>query len=241
MTFLITNDDGIESEGLLALVKWAVTRGEVIVAAPKKEQSARSHSISIKIPFEVIEVPYPIEGVRAISVDSSPADCIRAALDYLKIKVDVVFSGVNRGYNIGREIAYSGTDGAIFEAAYQGTKAVAWSCKNGHIDTAKQHFDRIWDYILDNKLFDYNNLYNVNIPIVPGDIVITSQGASYRIDHYDELGDNVIKNRRVAIEKTNDNIDNDVDAVLNDKISITPLSLERTNFVALEKLHALGL
>ena len=74
MRVLITNDDGIQGEGLLHLVKWAQKLGEVVVAAPKVEQSAKSQAIDIHNPFLVEEVDF-MEGVRAYTVASTPADC----------------------------------------------------------------------------------------------------------------------------------------------------------------------
>lgn len=76
MKILLTNDDGIQSEGLMIVAKWAKKLGDVTVSAPKFEQSGKSHSIDIHNPFEVKKVDY-LDGVRAFSVDSSPADCVR--------------------------------------------------------------------------------------------------------------------------------------------------------------------
>lgn len=78
MKILLTNDDGIQSEGLMIVAKWAKKLGDVTVSAPKFEQSGKSHSIDIHNPFEVKKVDY-LDGVRAFSVDSSPADCVRFA------------------------------------------------------------------------------------------------------------------------------------------------------------------
>ena len=76
MRILITNDDGIQGEGLLHLTRWAMKLGEVVVAAPKVEQSAKSHTIEIHKNFEAKQVDY-LPGVTAWAVDSSPADCVR--------------------------------------------------------------------------------------------------------------------------------------------------------------------
>ena len=91
MRILITNDDGIQGEGLLHLVKWAQKLGEVVVAAPKVEQSAKSHSIQIHDCFEVKQVDY-LPGVTAYAVDSSPADCVRIMTLGLKQQFKIVMA-----------------------------------------------------------------------------------------------------------------------------------------------------
>ena len=75
MKILITNDDSISSEVLLPLAKWAKQFGEVTVVVPKFEQSGKSHCIEIHKPFEVKQVPFDDEDIKAYTVDSSPADC----------------------------------------------------------------------------------------------------------------------------------------------------------------------
>ena len=83
MRILITNDDGIQASQLAPLVKWAQKHGEVFVAAPKYEQSGKSHGIEIHKPFEAKKVDF-LPGVTAWAVDSTPADCVRFAILGLK-------------------------------------------------------------------------------------------------------------------------------------------------------------
>ena len=141
MKILITNDDGIFAPGIRALAKWAQTLGEVTVVAPKHEQSAKSHGINIIGEFEVKEVDF-MPGVRAFSVDSTPADCIRYALIGLGETFDLVLSGINRGVNVGRDIVYSGTVAAIFEANCLGARAaIAMSTEFTSLERAVPHLD----------------------------------------------------------------------------------------------------
>ena len=115
MRILITNDDGIGSPVLPALAVWASHLGEVTVIAPKVEQSGMSHAIDFTRPIEIKRVDIG-EGIRAFSMDSTPADCVRYAVMGMKEHFDLVISGINRGLNLGADIVYSGTIGAIFEA-----------------------------------------------------------------------------------------------------------------------------
>ncbi len=144
MKILLTNDDGIQSEGLMIVAKWAKKLGDVTVSAPKFEQSGKSHSIDIHNPFEVKKVDY-LDGVRAFSVDSSPADCVRFATLGLHETYDLVISGINKGLNLGEDIMYSATNGAIFESCTRGLKALALSTHAQSFDDAQAWLDRIYD------------------------------------------------------------------------------------------------
>ena len=150
MKILITNDDGIYASELIPLVKWAKKLGEVVVAAPKVEQSGKSHGIEIHKAFEVKQVDL-VEGVRAYAVNSTPADCVRFAILGLKEEFDLVISGINRGLNIGADIMYSGTVAAVFEAAALGVKAMAVSTEPKFYEGAAGQMDRIclrWNWVI---------------------------------------------------------------------------------------------
>ena len=108
MKILIVNDDGIEAPAILQLAKWARKLGEVVVVAPRVEQSGKSQSVLLKEFFSVEERDLA-EGIRAYAVDSTPADCVRFGLLGLGEKFDLVFSGINKGINVGDDIVYSGT------------------------------------------------------------------------------------------------------------------------------------
>ncbi|MDY5355805.1 MAG: 5'/3'-nucleotidase SurE, partial [Eubacteriales bacterium] len=138
MKILLTNDDGIGARGIRVLCDFAETLGEVTVVAPKTEQSAKSHGINIHSEMEIKEVDFP-GAVRAFAVDSTPADCVRFALLGLGEKFDLVLSGINCGLNIGTDIVYSGTVGAIFEAAAEGVPAVAVSTQSDYLDGVESH------------------------------------------------------------------------------------------------------
>lgn len=107
MRILITNDDGIGAPGIIALARWAAKLGKVTVAAPSSEQSGRSHAINLTTPYKIKKVPFP-DGIEAYSVDSTPADCVRFGLLSLEGGFDLVLSGINRGFNLGDDIGYSG-------------------------------------------------------------------------------------------------------------------------------------
>lgn len=132
MRILVANDDGIQSPGLEHLVRMAATLGEVWVVAPASQCSAMSQRISVFGSLELREVQdYPVPGVHAWTVNGSPADCVKVGLAcVLPQKPDLVFSGINQGYNVGTDILYSGTIGVTMEALTNGIPAIAFSAEN---------------------------------------------------------------------------------------------------------------
>lgn len=234
MRILITNDDGINAEGIKYLVEWAKAKGEVTVFAPKVEQSGKSHSIEIHKGYECKKVDL-FEGVTAYSIDSTPADCVRVAILGFHLKFDLVISGINRGFNLGGDIAYSGTVGACFEAAHLGTKALAISTHWSGWDDAKSNLDKVYQYICDNKCFDYADIINVNIPENPKKILITKVGEAIYSDDFDFVDDLVIPVLVCNYKGTKD-LTLDTDATMNGYISISPVTLELTELSAYKKL-----
>ena len=239
MRILITNDDGIQGEGLLHLVKWAQKLGEVVVAAPKVEQSAKSHSIQIHECFEVKQVDY-LPGVTAYAVDSSPADCVRIMTLGLKEKFDLVLSGINRGLNVGSDIMYSGTVAAVFEASALGLRAIAVSTEPCSISTAWEHLDRVWAYFEENRLLEKHDVYNVNIPADPGEIRITCQGGPYYSDDFQPEENCLYRPKGIPVYQPS-NCCFDTDTVLtHHKISVMPLTCQRVDLAVYEELKTLN-
>lgn len=237
MKICITNDDGIQGEGLLRLVKWAEKLGEVYVFAPKVEQSAKSHAVEIHKPFEVKEAEVP-GAVKAYAVDSTPADCVRFAVLGMKESFDLVISGINHGLNIGQDVMYSGTVSAAMEAAGLGIPALALSTEPASFDDAMAQMDRVWTFITEKKLYDKGLLWNVNIPKQPvGCIRITRQGGPYYSDDFMPLGNDLFQPVGKDIHAEAAHNEFDTDCVLRDRcISITPLTVDRTDWTVYRAL-----
>lgn len=233
MRICVTNDDGIFSEGIILLAEWAKKLGDVIIAAPKTQQSGKAHSIEIHNAFEIRQVEHPT-GLQAFSIDSTPADCVRVALTALGERFDLVLSGVNCGYNLGREIIYSGTVGAALEAAMQKTKGVAFSTGFDTFDGARKHLDMAWDYMQKNALLEKADVWNVNIPqeAVKG-IRLTRQGGRFFSDEFIWENDMIRSNgQNVWTPTADDSLD--TNAVLQHGcISLTPLTTDKTDWKAL--------
>ncbi len=122
MKLIVTNDDGIEAQGLRALVDLVTRWGDVIVVAPAEPQSGVGHQLTNNLPIRVDE----LSGDRH-RVWGTPADCARLALNRIATDGDWVLSGINHGGNLGVDVYESGTVAAAREAAIDGCRAMALS------------------------------------------------------------------------------------------------------------------
>ena len=240
MRILIVNDDGINSPAIKSLAIWAKKHGEVTVVAPKFEQSGKSHGIEIIKPIEIEKVDL-VDGVEAYSVNSTPADCARYGIIGLKRDYDLVLSGINRGYNLGKDIVYSGTVGAVYESAGLGYYSVALSTAPNSLEIALKQLDKVFDFFKNHKLLEKNIIYNVNLPeCEPKGIRITRTGDGYYSDDFDCVGDKLYLQVGKMIWCDTNNLNLDTDAVMHGYISITPLSNERTSVSVYEQLKAIN-
>ena len=239
MRILITNDDGINALALPYLVRWAQRLGEVTVVAPKYEQSGKSQAIDFFRAVEIVRADIGAD-CEAWSMDSTPADCVRFGITGLKRQYDIVLSGINRGYNLGHDIAYSGTVGAIFEAARLGVCAVALSTDVDGFEHALPELDAVYEYILKNRLFDHAHLLNINFPTEKSrGIRITQQGGMFYSDEFVCRSDGKYIQVGDPVRRDGNDPHVDINAVADGFISITPLTEVRTDEVAFEKLKCI--
>lgn len=229
---LITNDDGIEAEGIQILTQTARAYGDVVVVAPKTEQSAMSQGITVHSPITIAKLENGYYGVDAYTITGKPADCVKVAMDHLKFKPDFVFSGVNNGPNLGTDVLYSGTVGAALEAVVYGIPSAAFSSPRGDFSLAKKELHKVMDYLFEKQLWRKDAVLNINFPMeghkVSAGIRMTRQGqrmikAEYRFeeDKYWQMG---------RLVKLFNEPDTDVIACEEGYISITPLGIDRTRY-----------
>lgn len=238
MRILITNDDGLQASQLLPLIRWWQRHGEVTVFVPKVEQSGKSHSFQIKEPFEVKQVELAPD-LTVWSVDSTPADCVRIAVLGMGMQFDLVVSGVNRGFNMGADVMYSGTVAAASEAVNLGMKALALSTNPENYDHSTAALDTVWAYIQEHDLFRYNRLYNVNMPASPKGIRITRQGGPYFSDDFPFIGNDLYKPMGKPVWEDSGDDTLDTDATLHGYITITPMTINRTDWEVYRRLNQL--
>ena len=238
MRILIVNDDGMQAAQLPNLIRWARKLGEVTAFVPKVEQSGKSHSFTLHGDFEAKQVQLTPD-ITVWSVDSTPADCVRFAVLGKQMRFDLCISGVNRGYNMGADIMYSGTCAAAYEAVNLGIPAISLSTCPENYHRATEELDRVWEFFCRNKLMAVNNLYNVNIPPVVKGFRITSQGGPYYSDDFPHVGNDLYRPMGKPVWEDSFNDALDTDATLHGYITITPLQLDRTNRAVFEKLRDL--
>ena len=236
MKILITNDDSVSAPQLLPLIKRCRAFADVTVVVPKYEQSAKSHSIEIHKAYEIKQVELE-PGIAVWTVDSTPADCVRFAVNGLNQRFDLVISGINRGYNLGKDTMYSGTLAAATEAVTKGMKAVAISTSMKYYDKAVDHLEEILSYLDSNGLWELNNLYNVNIPVDPRGFRITRLGdESFSVEFLPQ-GNDLYYPGGHPIRADGGDITKDTDACALGYISVTPLTVDRTARDVFEKLN----
>ena len=238
MRILITNDDSVSASQLAPLIRFCQTLGEVTTVVPKFEQSGKSHSIELKKAFEAKKVELE-PGLWVYTVDSSPADCVRFAVMGMGMEFDLVVSGINRGYNIGMDIMYSGTAAAVFEAAAMGIKAIALSASYKNYEVAKEHLQTVFDFVHNHNLFSLHNIYNVNIPPAPKGIRVTRQGGPYYTNLFEPQDNDLYLPVGKCVHEHKNDLTIDTDATVEGYISVTPLTINRTDMAAFQQLKGL--
>lgn len=236
MRILITNDDSISAEQLLPLVRYCRKLGEVTVAVPAVEQSAKSHGIELHKPFRVQKTVLDGDIITYV-VDSTPADCVRYVVLGLEQRFDLLISGINRGLNMGSDILYSGTVSAVREAVLQKIPSIALSTTPENYDNATKHLDMVFDYIKNNRLLEIHNAYNINIPADPKGIKITRQGGMYYSDGFDNVEGEMYRAAGKCVYVPSNDLTLDTDATISGYVSIMPLSMNVTDMDIFNKLN----
>ena len=236
MRILVANDDGIQSEGLLILARWAKKLGDVTVCAPAEQQSAKSHAINIHDPIQAYKVSYT-DGIDAYIVHSTPADCVRFGTLGLHKHYDLILSGVNKGFNMGEDILYSGTVANIYEAALRGCRGIAFSTDPTSFEEAEKQLDAVWQYIFKHDLFAHCGHFNVNIPLHSKGIKWTRQGGAYFTDEFIRTGEGLYSQEGHCVYEIGTDFTLDTDSVMNGFISVTPLSVRRDDLDAWRKVR----
>lgn len=247
-SILVTNDDGYDAPGIVALAEAMRELGEVRVSAPASNQSGSGHAISLfkDIPYRHCEVG---SGIPALAVSGSPADCIAVAmLGLLDHKPDIVVSGINRGANMGQDLTYSGTVTAALEAAIHGLPAVAMSLAAPRADrvedyqAAAQIALRITGQVLEAGLPPLTIL-SVNVPGVVRfedlrGIRLTRQGVRIYRDQLKRINGNLVRVEGEPPVGKYDEIGTDIWAVHRDFVSVTPVHLDMTAHQFMATLEA---
>jgi 5'-nucleotidase len=231
---LVTNDDGVSAPGIAAAAEVLREIGDVIVAAPDRERSASSHSISLDRPLRVDEL-----GGGVYAIDGTPVDCVYLALHHLvPRRPALVVSGINDGYNLGSDVFYSGTVAGAVEAALRGVPAIAVSLERrrpqdfshaaGFLAALAAEVVRRGEGALPER-----SLLSLNVPPGPIDgYQVTFLGRRVYRDQVDVRAD--LRGRAYywiggPEENATDLPGSDCSAVRDGLVSLTPLGLDLTH------------
>lgn len=182
---LITNDDGISSEGIRHLWEAVKGLGKISIIAPMTEQSGVGLSLTWREPLHIRKVSWGAD-TDAWSISGTPADCVKMGIStLLKEPPDLIISGINQGANSGRNVLYSGTVAGVIEGIIQGVPGIAFSCwdfLNPNYAEAVPYIPAIIQNVLNDPL-PVGTLLNVNFPSktagkIQG-VKLTSQGKEY--------------------------------------------------------------
>ncbi|MFQ5701137.1 MAG: 5'/3'-nucleotidase SurE [Acidobacteriota bacterium] len=243
-TILVTNDDGLDAPGLRVLAEGLKALGRVVVVAPEQDMSAVSHALTLTRPLRVRRHAEDIH-----SVDGTPTDCVNLGVfTLLSKKVDLVVSGINRGYNLGDDITYSGTVSAAFEGTLLGYPSIAisraredragFSGSNWPHD-AEDGYNLAAAFAVDlaRRVLDegmpQDTLLNVNVPLPPVQAVRCTRLGKRRytegvIERVDPAGRRYFWIGGTPPEWVDDER-SDYAAVRCGCVSVTPLHLDLTN------------
>lgn len=238
---LVTNDDGITAPGLTALAAALATLGRVVVIAPERDNSAASHSLTMRRPLLVRE-----DGPDRFAIDGTPADCVIVGVGkLLKSRPALLVSGINPGPNLGDDISYSGTVSAAIEGTMVGIPSLAVSLAGtpeGGFETAAAFAARLARMVLAKGL-PPDTLLNINVPTRPEPEILgvrfTRQGRRKYDGAIQETADPWRRKHYWIGGGTpvlDEGADTDVQAVVAGWVSVTPLHLDRTNYDALGSL-----
>src|SRR5687768_1127300 len=239
---LVTNDDGVRSEGILALADALKSLGDVTIVAPLNEASAIGHALTLRRPLHL--EPF---GDQIFAVDGTPTDCVNIAVTkVLDGMPDLVVSGINKGWNIGDDVTYSGTVSGALEGALLGVPSIAVSLQftRGVFDFGPSCAAAVMyaKAVLERGL-PPRTLININVPTGPiRGYRVTVQG---KRNHITSVMDVIDPRQRVWywIEEGQNDWEphdrSDYQAVKDGYVSITPLHPDLTNYDAMKAVESL--
>ena len=244
MKILMSNDDGVYAKGISTLASELSNISEVTVIAPDRNRSGASNSLSIQVPVRIRQMPNGY-----YSVTGTPTDCIHLAVTgYFKSKFDMVVSGINAGANLGDDVLYSGTVAAAAEGGILGLPSVAFSLvgkdPQENYDTAAAVARQIVERLKTTPL-PHGTILNINVPDVGLEELkgfeITRLGkrhpAQPAVKALDPRGYPVYWIGASGLEE-DAGPGTDFHAIKENKVSITPIQLDMTNYAAFDKIES---
>ena len=249
MKILIANDDGIQAIGIQTLAKALCKDHEVYIVAPDQERSAAGHALTLNTPIRVREVDLGIGIKKSWAISGTPGDCVKIGINaILDVKPDLVISGINHGPNLGSDVLYSGTVSAAMEGAVLGYPSIAVSLADlyGTSYDFKPAAQFMAEFLkkIHNINFPKKTILNINVPTgkiedMKG-VCIAKLGTKTYTDDYEKRFDPRGKVYYwMAGVPISDNHEKGTDmaAIMNNKISITPVTFEMTHTDIMQDLE----
>jgi 5'-nucleotidase len=240
---LVTNDDGVHSNGIRALANTLASLGEVVIVAPHIEASAIGHALTLRRPLRMEQI-----GDRIYEVDGTPTDCVNIAVTKLFGGLpELVVSGINKGFNLGDDITYSGTVAGAMEGALLGIPSIAISRERtlGEYDfTVSADAAVSVAMLVLRQGLPPRTFLNINVPPHPKGFRWTVQAKRNHVTMVDERCDPRGKPYYWIEEGQNDwepHDRSDYQAIRDGYISVTPLQPDITDYAALESLQNISL
>ena len=239
---LVTNDDGVHSDGIKVLAAALANLGEITVVAPIQEASAIGHALTLRRPLRVESI-----SPRVFAVDGTPTDCVNVAITHvLKDKPDLIVSGINKGWNLGDDVTYSGTVAGALEGALLGIPSIAVSTQNRRNEfeygPAGKAAAAVAEAVLERGMPKFI-LLNINVPFGPNKgFRVTVQAKRNHVTVVSERMDPRHRPYYWIEEGQNEwepHDRSDYQAVRDGYISITPLQPDMTAYDALEFVERL--
>lgn len=247
MTIVVVNDDGWGTAGIRLLAKEMAKIGQVTVIAPDGPRSGNGAAISVVQPMYIKRVDeHDLNGAEVYTTNGTPADCVKIAREVLFAdrKIDLLVSGINHGSNAAINAMYSGTIGACLVAAEKGIPAIGWSIDSHAMDVdlhwLQPFLVEITQHLLEEGIAP-RTCFNINAPVgeIEG-IRWTRQCAGHwekeLVPLTDELPEGVQRGFKLAGQFVNDEpaaTDTDICAMEHQLLSITPLSIDWTDYGSL--------
>jgi 5'-nucleotidase len=240
MNILVVNDDGYQAEGLQILVRALQPFGNIYVSAPRDHQSAKSHAITIRSRIETFYTESIYGSNQTLVVDGTPADAVRLGLKVFNVDFDLVVSGINYGQNIAKDILYSGTVAAAFEAKILGIDAIAISAHSTKLPYLYDETIKLMDEIIEARLYEVDSILNINFPketyARPKGVKITVQGLRLQHAEFIKSEKPDIFHIQSSIINYQEDPESDVVAFDEGYISITPLTLNRSDYQRIKEI-----
>jgi 5'-nucleotidase len=248
LRILVSNDDGIDHPGTRALVARLAPLGEVVVAAPSKNQSGVGHGATFPGPIPV--ATWERDGVKWFSIAAMPSTCVRLALtSLLSEKPDFVVAGINKGANVGVVTFSSGTVACAREAAYRDIPALSVNLEKGQTMDYAAAADFVAAIIPEMKAkgLPRGTYLNINIPARPKDqvkgVLVTKQDLRPPDEHYKKEEGPAGETCFLSVYKVLGDGDpkSDTWALSHGFISITPLQIDQTQCSAMKAMETWGI